>query len=138
MDTVKEPNRSHSILATNRRLGESGGQGAVRGKERVWSLAARMPMPQGVGRLERSDSGQSVRGRRRAKSNNADKLHLRSVICGEVGIGGGCYKKLVQHAHSTVYACGFTNELAGKEVYWMQGGQYNSKQSTADGQGDSP
>ena len=80
VDTVKEPNRSHSILATNRRLGEFGGQGAVRGKERVLSLAARMPMPQGVGQLERSNSGQSVRGRRRAKSNKADKLHLRSVI----------------------------------------------------------
>jgi len=28
---------------------------------------------------------------------------------------------VVQHAHSTDYACGFTNGLAGKEVYWMQG-----------------
>jgi len=54
VDTVKERNSSHSILATNRHLkekcnatkaGEFRERGAVRERGRVFSLAARMSMP---------------------------------------------------------------------------------------------
>ena len=55
MDTVKEHNKSHSILATNQR---------TEGEERVLSRTARTPMQhEASDDLKRSDSGESVRGR---------------------------------------------------------------------------
>ena len=73
------------------------------------------------------------------ETRKVDRLHLKSVICGEAGIRG-CYKKLVQHAHSTIHTCGFTNERARGQGSLLDARpcKYNAKQSTADGQGDSP